>query len=336
MRYRDGEYPGEFAVTTRDGKRHALPFFELVDEFKRFKTHRCLACGDWWSGLADVSISDGDPNIYASSQTGARPPRQSMTMARTAAGREILRVAEELGLIESRPAAFQPETNLGLQRKRFRYAAFVKATPQRAPTAPVAYDEPDALLSDAEVISRMANHRPVADEDRRAAPAETAIRISLDESRRDDVVFRPRGDKSISQRAMFAAALAQGTSSVRNVPASDDLQCNLAVLRQLGVDVWEAADSSYVVAGRGLRGLAAPAAGQRSTSETRPPPRAFSSVCSLAAPENSGSTAMRSCAAVRWIGGRPARARGRRHRLCRRARPTAVAHPRRAVDGDLP
>jgi coenzyme F420 hydrogenase subunit beta len=250
MRYRDGEYPGEFAVTTRDGKRHALPFFELVDEFKRFKTHRCLACGDWWSGLADVSISDGDPNIYASSQTGARPPRQSMTMARTAAGREILRVAEELGLIESRPAAFQPETNLGL-----------KATPQRAPTAPVAYDEPDALLSDAEVISRMANHRPVADEDRRAAPAETAIRISLDESRRDDVVFRPRGDKSISQRAMFAAALAQGTSSVRNVPASDDLQCNLAVLRQLGVDVWEAADSSYVVAGRGLRGLAAPAGG---------------------------------------------------------------------------
>jgi coenzyme F420 hydrogenase subunit beta len=37
MRYRDGEYPGEFAVKTRDGQRRALPFFEVVDEFKRFK-----------------------------------------------------------------------------------------------------------------------------------------------------------------------------------------------------------------------------------------------------------------------------------------------------------
>ena len=74
MRYRDGEYPGEFAVTTRDGLRKSLPFFQVVDEFRRFKTHRCLACPDWWSGVADVSISDGDPNIYASSRRG--PPRR--------------------------------------------------------------------------------------------------------------------------------------------------------------------------------------------------------------------------------------------------------------------
>ena len=37
MRYRDGEYPGEFAVKTRDGERQALPFFEVVDEFKRLQ-----------------------------------------------------------------------------------------------------------------------------------------------------------------------------------------------------------------------------------------------------------------------------------------------------------
>jgi coenzyme F420 hydrogenase subunit beta len=259
MRYRDGEYPGEFAVMTRDGKRHSLPFFELVDDFKRFKTHRCLSCGDWWSGLADVSISDGDPNIYASSQTGARPPKQSMAMVRTANGGEILRIAKELGLISVRPAAFNPETNLGLQRKRFRYASFVKAMPQRVPTAPVAYAEADALLSDAEVVSRMANHKPVVDGDRRAGPAETPVRISLDNLRQRDIVFRPSGDKSISQRALFAAALAEGTSSVRNVSSSDDVRHNLAVLRRLGVDVWEAADGSYVVTGRGLRGLSAPA-----------------------------------------------------------------------------
>ena len=93
MRYRDGEYPGEFAVTTRDGQRKALPFFEVVDEFKRFKTHRCLVCGDWWSGIADVSISDGDPNIYASSQSGARPPRQSIVMTRTKEGEKAVQAA---------------------------------------------------------------------------------------------------------------------------------------------------------------------------------------------------------------------------------------------------
>ena len=52
-----------------------------------YKTHRCIVCGDWWSGLADISISDGDPNIYASSQSGARPPRQSIVITRTAARR---------------------------------------------------------------------------------------------------------------------------------------------------------------------------------------------------------------------------------------------------------
>ena len=30
-----------------------------------------------------------------------------------------------------------------------------------------------------------------------------------------------------------------------------------AILRQLGVDIWEAADASIVIGGRGLRGLAA-------------------------------------------------------------------------------
>jgi coenzyme F420 hydrogenase subunit beta len=261
MRYRDGDYPGAFTVTTRDGARHSLPFFELVDDFKRFKTHRCLSCGDWWSGLADVSISDGDPNIYASSQTGARPPKQSMAMVRTAAGREILRIAEELGLIGAQPAAFDPETNLGLQRKRFRYASFVKAMPQRVPTAPVAHAEVDTLLTDDEVVTRMANHRPVADRDQRDGPTTKPIRVSLGNSRRREIVFRPAGDKAIIQRAMFAAALAEGTSSIRNVPPSDDIRHNTAVLRRLGVDIWVAADGSYVVTGRGLRGLAAPSDG---------------------------------------------------------------------------
>ena len=57
------------------------------------------------------------------------------------------------------------------------------------------------------------------------------------------------------QRAAFAAALSDGTSTLHNVPHSDDIEGNLGILRQLGVDIWEAADTSYVIGGRGLRGL---------------------------------------------------------------------------------
>ena len=70
LRYREGEYPGEFTVTARSGERKSLPFFEVVDEFKRHKTHRCLVCADWWSGLADVSISDGDPTFTQAARAG--------------------------------------------------------------------------------------------------------------------------------------------------------------------------------------------------------------------------------------------------------------------------
>src|SRR3990172_5947295 len=154
MRYRDGEYPGEFTVKTRDGQRRSLPFFEVVDEFKRFKTHRCLVCGDWWSGLADVSISDGDPNIYASSQSGAKPPRQSIVMTRTEQGENTVQAAVQLGLATVRSRAFVSEDNLGLQRKRFRYASFAKAMPNRVPAPPVDYEETETLLTDTEVINR--------------------------------------------------------------------------------------------------------------------------------------------------------------------------------------
>ena len=260
MRYRDGEYPGEFAVKTRDGRRRTLPFFELVDEFKRFKTHRCIVCGDWWSGLADISISDGDPNIYASSQSGARPPRQSIMITRTQRGEEIVQAAVQLGFATVRARTFVAEDNLGLQRKRFRYASFAQSMPNRVPAPPVDYEETERLLSDSEVIARMAYHMRIGPSP--ASKAAAAVRrepipvtIVLDPAKPREIVWRPPGDKAIAQRATFAAALAEGTSAIHNVPQSDDLESNFGVLRQLGVDIWGAADNSFVIGGRGLRGL---------------------------------------------------------------------------------
>jgi coenzyme F420 hydrogenase subunit beta len=257
MRYRDGEYPGEFAVRTRDGQRKTLPFFEVVDEFKRFKTHRCLVCGDWWSGIADVSISDGDPNIYATSQSGARPPRHSIVMTRTKEGESAVQAAVQLGLATVTPRTFVSEENLGLQRKRFRYASFAEAMPDRVPTPPVEYQETETLLSDTEVINRMSQHmRIMPSRDATAAARnKAAVTIGLNLASAREIVWRPPGDKAIAQRAAFAAALSDGTCSLNNVPHSDDIEGNLSILRQLGVDIWEAADTSFVIGGRGLRGL---------------------------------------------------------------------------------
>ena len=258
MRYRDGEYPGEFTVRTRDGEKRSLPFFECVDVFKRFKTHRCLVCGDWWSGLADVSISDGDPNIYASSQSGAKPPRQSTVMTRTKQGDKIVQLAVQLGLASVRSRPFIADNNLGLQRKRFRYASFAKSMPNRVPAPPVEYEETHALLSDEDVIDRMTQHAAIKpSEAAAAAPKRPAapVTIVLDLTSDPELAWKPPGDKAIAQRAAFAAALADGTSTIRNIPQSDDIESNLSILRQLGVDIWEAADASIVLGGRGLRGL---------------------------------------------------------------------------------
>ena len=259
IRYREGEYPGAFTVKTRDGQQASLPFFEVVDEFKRHKTHRCLVCADWWSGLADVSISDGDPNIYASSQSGAKPPRQSIVMTRTERGEQIVQAAVQLGLATVRSRAFISEDNLGLQRKRFRYAAFAESMPNRVPTPPVVYKETETLLSDTEVIDRMSHHTRIGSGARAGAARRerTPVTIGFDVTSAREIVWRAPGDKAIAQRAAFAAALADGTSTIRNIPQSDDIENNLAILRQLGVDIWEAADASIVIGGRGLRGLAA-------------------------------------------------------------------------------
>ena len=258
MRYREGEYPGMFSVKTRDGGHHTVPFFECVDEFKRFKTHRCLACGDWWSGIADVSISDGDPNIYATSQSGAKPPRQSTVMTRTEVGEKIVQAAVELGLASVRSRPFMADNNLGLQRKRFRYASYAKSMPNRVPAPPVDYEEKHALLSDDDVINSMSQHAGIAPSE--AAPPtkitrKVPITVVLDPASAPLISWTPPGDKSLAQRAAFAAALADGTSTIRNFPQSDDTDANLSILRQLGVDIWEASDSSVVVGGRGLRGL---------------------------------------------------------------------------------
>ncbi|MEU8827793.1 Coenzyme F420 hydrogenase/dehydrogenase, beta subunit C-terminal domain [Streptomyces sp. NPDC048636] len=126
LRYREGDYPGEIAIRTDDGENHQVPFWQAVRDFASNKTHRCLACGDWMSGLADVSVSDGDPNIFAASVSGVEQPKHGRVFVRTRSGAEAVAAADSHGLLSFRAVELRG-LNLGLERKRNRRASYERS-----------------------------------------------------------------------------------------------------------------------------------------------------------------------------------------------------------------
>src|SRR5260370_25851232 len=62
------------------------------------------------------------------------------------------------------------------------------------------------------------------------------------------------GDKSISHRYAMLAALADGTSELRNFAAARDCHSTLGCMKALGADV-TVEGTTVKIAGRGLRGL---------------------------------------------------------------------------------
>ena len=70
---------------------------------------------------------------------------------------------------------------------------------------------------------------------------------------------RVPGDKSISHRALICASLASGTTRIRGLLRSADVESTAAVLRALGAPV-PALTDDFEIAGVGPRGLSSPAA----------------------------------------------------------------------------
>lgn len=68
--------------------------------------------------------------------------------------------------------------------------------------------------------------------------------------------MRLPADKSIAHRSALFAALADGTSTIRNYPSSADPQTTLSCLRRLGVRIEHDGDEVLKVEGQGLEGLA--------------------------------------------------------------------------------
>ncbi|MFD7661152.1 Coenzyme F420 hydrogenase/dehydrogenase, beta subunit C-terminal domain [Streptomyces sp. NPDC059788] len=126
LRYREGEYPGNIGIRTQDGTDHQVEFWQAVRDFAGNKTHRCLSCGDWMSGLADVSVSDGDPNIFAASVSGEGQAKHGRVFIRTGAGVEVVAAGLEHGLLTHEPVDLAG-LNLGLERKRNRRATYERS-----------------------------------------------------------------------------------------------------------------------------------------------------------------------------------------------------------------
>jgi len=65
------------------------------------------------------------------------------------------------------------------------------------------------------------------------------------------------GDKSISHRALFFSALANGESEITNLLQSDDIKSTINCLRQLGIKINEETDCT-IVYGKGFKGFKKP------------------------------------------------------------------------------
>jgi len=69
--------------------------------------------------------------------------------------------------------------------------------------------------------------------------------------------IRAPGDKSISHRALIFAAMANGTTRIRDILPSADVHATAAALRAMGADI-PALSEDFVVRGRGLAALHSP------------------------------------------------------------------------------
>jgi coenzyme F420 hydrogenase subunit beta len=151
VRFREGEYPGQIAVKTIQGEQHLTPFWKAVRHFKENKSFRCLSCGDWLSGLADVSVSDGDPNIFTGSLGIDQEVKHGRVFIRTKTAKEVMRFADMNNEIEIWPIDLVG-LNLGLERKRNRRAHY-ESSGKVIPEGPIpGYKEVIEIIPDSKFL----------------------------------------------------------------------------------------------------------------------------------------------------------------------------------------
>ena len=91
---------------------------------------------------------------------------------------------------------------------------------------------------------RIMPSRPEAAGAGRREKTPVTIGLESDKRPRDRLASSGRQGHRPARR-LRGRALRTGRARIHNVPHSDDIEGNLGILRQLGVDIWEAADTSY-------------------------------------------------------------------------------------------
>ena len=107
------EYPGSFAFRTRDGRLHAIDLPRWLDAGEaRYARPRCHLCPDGLARAADLSMGD------SSSVTPGL--RETLTLVRTPAGRDLLEAARRdgwIGLRDREPAEALNESTVAYMRR---------------------------------------------------------------------------------------------------------------------------------------------------------------------------------------------------------------------------
>ncbi len=93
LSYREGRWPGNFYVRTRDGRESRVTKLEFNQTIPFFINRRCLFCTDLTNELADISVGDG----WAKEGIGSEG--WSIVLTRTPKGEQIIDAAVESGAI---------------------------------------------------------------------------------------------------------------------------------------------------------------------------------------------------------------------------------------------
>ena len=96
IKYRGGEWPGEFQIFTKDDKCYSCPKSIFMYLTRLYYPKRCLTCVDYGNELSDISVADA---WTIKNGTWKYPGGQSIVLERTKIGRKALELAKSKGYI---------------------------------------------------------------------------------------------------------------------------------------------------------------------------------------------------------------------------------------------
>jgi coenzyme F420 hydrogenase subunit beta len=101
LSYREGAWPGSFAVRTADGEERSISKLDFNQVIPFYINRRCLFCVDLTNELADLSVGDG----WAKEESGGEG--WSIVLVRTEAGARVFDRARRDGVIEAEPIGLE-------------------------------------------------------------------------------------------------------------------------------------------------------------------------------------------------------------------------------------